>query len=172
MKVAAPGATFRVYPLEAHMIETQRIADSYRAATIKGAWYGPSLAELLTGISPELATAPPVPGAHSISALLQHLLLWNERIRNTSDSNPMPRWEAEKEWAEPPIPWKELVALWNQSRDLLEEKIRNFPVEDLAKQVAGRSYPYEMVFQGIVQHAIYHSGQIAMVLSMLRSQPV
>jgi uncharacterized damage-inducible protein DinB len=154
------------------MIETQRIADSYRAATIKGAWYGPSLAELLTGISPELATAPPVPGAHSISALLQHLLLWNERIRNTSDSNPMPRWEAEKEWAEPPIPWKELVALWNQSRDLLEEKIRNFPVEDLAKQVAGRSYPYEMVFQGIVQHAIYHSGQIAMVLSMLRSQPV
>ena len=82
----------------------------------------------------------------------------------------MPRWEAEKEWAEPPIPWKELVTRWNQSRDLLEEKIRNFPVEDLAKQVAGRSYPYEAVFRGIVEHAIYHCGQIAMVLSMLRSR--
>ena len=80
----------------------------------------------------------------------------------------MPRWEAEKEWAEPPIPWNELVTRWNQSRDLLEEKIRNFPAEDLAKQVAGRSYPYEAVFHGIVEHAIYHSGQIAMVLSMLR----
>jgi uncharacterized damage-inducible protein DinB len=154
------------------VIETQRIADSYRAATVKGAWYGPTLAELLTGISPELATTAPVPGAHSISALLQHLLLWNERIRNTSDSNPMPRWEAEKEWAEPPIPWHELVTRWNQSRDLLEEKMRNFPVEDLAKQVAGRNYPYETMFHGIVQHAIYHSGQIAMVLSMLRSQSV
>ena len=113
---------------------------------------------------------PPVPDAHSIAALLQHLLLWNERIRNTSDSNPMPRWEAEKEWAEPPIPWNELVARWNQSRDLLEEKIRNFPIEDLTKQVPGRCYPYETLLDGIVQHAIYHSGQIAMILSMLRSR--
>jgi hypothetical protein len=56
--------------------QTQRIADSYRAATVKAAWYGPSLAELLAQISPELATTPPVPGSHSISELLQHLLLW------------------------------------------------------------------------------------------------
>jgi uncharacterized damage-inducible protein DinB len=150
--------------------ETQQIADSYRAATLKGAWYGPSLAEMLPEISPELATRPPFPGAHSISALLQHLLLWNERIRNTSDSDPMPRWQPEKEWAEPPIPWNELVTRWNQSRDLLEEKIRNFPIEDLARQVPGRSYPYETMLHGIVQQAIYHSGQIAMILRMLRSR--
>jgi uncharacterized damage-inducible protein DinB len=151
--------------------QTERIADSYRAATIKGAWYGPSLAEMLAEISPELATKQPLPGAHSISALLQHLLLWNERIRNTSESHPLARWEPEKEWAEPPIPWNELVARWNQSRDLLEEKIRNFPIADLEKQVPGRSYPYGTLFHGVVQHAIYHSGQIAMVLSMLRSRP-
>jgi uncharacterized damage-inducible protein DinB len=154
------------------MNQTQRLADSYRAATVKGAWYGPSLAEMLAEIPPELAITAPVSGAHSISALLQHLLLWNERVRNTSDSHPLPRWQAEKEWAEPAIPWNDLVTRWNQSRDLLEEKIRNFPTEDLAKQVPGRSYPYETMLQGIVQHAIYHSGQIAMVLSMLRSRSV
>ncbi len=153
------------------MNKPQRIADSYRAATVKGAWYGPSLAEILAEISPELATTPPVPGAHSVAELLQHLLLWNERTRNTSDSHPMPRWEPKKEWAELPIPWNELVTRWNQSRDLLEEKIRNFTIEDLAKQVPGRNYPYETLLHGTVQHAIYHSGQIAMVLSMLRSRP-
>jgi uncharacterized damage-inducible protein DinB len=152
------------------MNQTQRIADSYRAATIKGAWYGPSLAELLAKISPELVTLPPAPYAHSISELLQHLLLWNERIRNTSDGTPMPPWQADKEWAQPPIPWNELVARWNQSRELLEDRIRNFPLEDLPKQVPGRNYPYETMLQGIVQHAIYHSGQIAMVWSMLRSR--
>ena len=151
------------------MNQTQQIADFYRAVTIKGAWYGPSLAELIAQISPELATTPPVPGAHSIAALLQHMLLWNERIRNTSDLNPLPRWEAEKEWAEPPIPWNELVERWNHSRDLLEVRLRNFPMKDLEKQVPGRNYPYETMLQGAVQHAIYHSGQIAMVLSMLRS---
>ena len=150
------------------MQQTQRIADSYRAATIKAAWYGPSLAELLTQISPELATTRPVPGSLSISELLQHLLLWNERIRNTCDGNSLPRWQPEKDWAEPPIPWNELVSRWNQSRELLEEKIRNLLIEDLAKQVPGRNYPYETMLHGIVEHTIYHCGQIAMVLSMLR----
>jgi uncharacterized damage-inducible protein DinB len=152
------------------MSQTQRIADSYRAATVKAAWYGPSLAELLAQISPELATIRPVPGAHSISELLQHLLLWNERIRNTSDSNALPPWEAEKDWAEPTIAWNELLSRWSQSRELLEERIRNFPTGDLAKQVPGRNYPYETLFHGVVEHTIYHSGQIAMVLSMLQSR--
>src|ERR1700743_502870 len=107
------------------MQQTQRIADSYRAATIKAAWYGPSLAELLTQISPELATTRPVPVSHAISELLQHLLLWNERVCNTCDGSSLPRWQPEKDWAEPPIPWNELVSRWNQSRELLEEKIRN-----------------------------------------------
>ena len=152
------------------MHQTQRIADSYGATTVKAAWYGPSLAELLAQISPELATTPPIPGSHSISELLQHLLLWNERIRNTSGSNLLPPWQPEKDWAEPPIPWNELVSKWSQSRELLEEKIRNFPIEDLAKQVPGRNYPYETMLHGIVEHTIYHSGQIAMVLSMLQSR--
>jgi uncharacterized damage-inducible protein DinB len=65
-------------------------------------------------------------------------------------------------------PWNELLARWNKSRDLLEEKIRNFPIADLSKQVPGRTYSYEALLPGIVQHAIYHSGQIAMALSLLR----
>jgi uncharacterized damage-inducible protein DinB len=152
------------------MRPTQQIADSYRGATLKDAWYGPSLAELLAKASPELAVTPPLPNAHSISTLLQHLLLWNERIRNTSATRPMPKWEADKEWAEPPIPWAELLTRWNQSRDQLEDRIRNFPVDDLSKQVPGRTYPYEFLYRGAVEHVIYHSGQIAMVLSMLRSR--
>ena len=150
------------------MTRTQQIADAYRAATVKDAWYGPSLAELLAQTSPLLATTPPLPGAHSIAQLLQHLLLWNERVRNTSDTTPLPAWQAEKEWAEPTIAWNDLVARWNQSRDLLEERLRRFPVEDLSKQVPGRSYPYETMLEGIVQHTIWHAGQIAMISSVLR----
>ena len=156
-----PGAT----PQQS-MSPPQQIADSYRAATLKDAWYGPSLAGLIARTTPELATAAPLPKANSISAILQHLLLWNERIRLTSDAHPMPKWEAEKEWAEAPIPWTELVSQWNQSRDGLEEHIRNFPVGDLPKQVPGRAYNYEFLYRGAAEHVIYHSGQISMILSM------
>lgn len=152
------------------MTPTQQIADAYHAATVKDAWYGPSLAQLLAKTTPELATTSPLANAHSISTLLQHLLLWNERIRLTSSEHPMPKWEADKEWAEPPIAWAELVPRWNLSRDQLEERIRTFPVEDLTKQVPGRTYAYDFLYRGAVEHVIYHSGQIAMALSMLRSQ--
>lgn len=152
------------------MNQPQRIADSYRAVTVKDAWYAPALAEVLSQISPALAEQPPTPGAHSISALLQHLLLWNERVRLTSDTHPLPPWLAEQDWAEPPIPWDELLARWNRSRDQLEEHMRNFPVDDLPKQVPGRTYSYEKLLEGIVQHTIYHAGQIAMTLSLLRRQ--
>jgi len=152
------------------MNRCEEIAAAYRVVTIKGAWYGPTVAELLEQITPKPATMAPQPGARTIAELLQHLLLWNERIRKTDDSHPMPKWEAEKEWAEPPIPWNELATLWKQSRDLLEDRIKNFPVEDLGKQTPGRSYPYEFMWNGIVQHTIWHAGQIAMVLSMLRGK--
>jgi uncharacterized damage-inducible protein DinB len=152
------------------MTQLQQIADSYHAATVKGAWYGPSLAELLAQITPEQAVTPPTPNANSISALLQHLLLWNERVRNTNAATPMPPWQAAQEWAEPPIPWNDLLARWNHSRDLLEAHIRNFPEHDLPKPVPGRTYTYAYLFPGIVQHAIYHSAQIALVLSILRKR--
>jgi len=152
------------------MNKCEEIAEAYRAVTVKGAWYGPTVAELLERITPELAVAVPAAGAHTIAELLQHLLLWNERIRKTDESHPMPKWEAEKEWAEAAIPWNELVARWKVSRDLLEERLRTFPIADLGKQTPGRSYPYEFMWNGIVQHTIWHSGQIAMVMSIVKGK--
>lgn len=152
-------------------MDLTELAEEYRAATLKGAWYGPALAEMLEKISPETAAKSPVVGGNSIAALLQHILLWNERARNTSEHCPLPKWDAEKEWAEPPVPWAELLPRWKKSRDLLEEHIRDFPVEQLAKQVPGRDYPYEKLLAGIVQHAIYHSGQIAMITGVLQRSP-
>ncbi len=152
------------------MTQTERIAGLYRAVTVKDAWYGPSLGVLLKDIPPEMATTAPAPGAHTIGELLQHLLLWNERVRKTLAGSPMPKWEPEKEWAEPPISWKELIVRWEQSRDALEQSMREFPSEDAAKTVPGRNYSHEILLEGIVQHVIYHSGQIAMIASMLRSR--
>lgn len=152
------------------MNKCEEIAGDYRRATIAGAWYGPSLAELLKCITPEQAVTKPQGATHSIRELLQHLLLWNERIRKTNETCPMPKWEAEKEWGEAPIAWNELLERWNTSRDLLEERLRTFPVEYLAKQTPGRTYPYEFLLHGIVQHTIWHSGQIAMVHSMVKGK--
>lgn len=146
--------------------QVERMAEAYRAATIEGAWHGPAIAELLAGITEEMAAAAPVRGMPTIATLLQHMLLWNERVCDAIDGHPMPKCAPEKDWVAAPIPWPQLKARWNESRDLLEERIRNFPEDDLAKPAPGRDYPYTKMLSGITQHAIWHGGQIAMLRSL------
>lgn len=48
--------------------------------------------------------------------------------------------------------------------------IWTFPFEDLENQAPGRNYPYRTMFEGIGQHTIDHSGRVAIIPSILRSQ--
>jgi hypothetical protein len=41
--------------------------------------------------------------------------------------------------------------------------IEKFPIERLTDTVPGRSYDFHQLFHGIVDHCIYHAGQIALL---------
>lgn len=147
----------------------QRIAADYHAVTVAGGWYGPALAEVLAGLPPDRSRLAPVPGMNTAVALLQHLLLWNERTRLALAGQPMPPWDAESEWSQPPAAWPDLLARWSRSRDGLESALRSFPEVSLAQIVPGRDYPFAVLLPGIVQHTIWHAGQLAMLRSALRA---
>lgn len=150
------------------MNESQLVAAQYRKATLENAWYGPSLAELIARVGPETASFAISPGGHSPTALLQHLLLWNDRILGAVNGTPMPPWNAEQEWAEPLRPWDTLVAQWRESRDQLEKAIEEFPIARLDQTVPGRDYEFRHMLNGAVHHVIYHAGQIASTLARSR----
>jgi hypothetical protein len=149
-------------PYSTSMNETQVVAALYRAATLENAWYGPSL---IARVEPERASFTITPGGHSPTALLQHLLLWNDRILGAVNGTPMPPWKAEEEWAEPLRPWPTLLEEWRESRGQLEKAIKEFPPDRLGQTVPGRNYEYRHMLNGAVHHIIYHSGQIALILS-------
>jgi len=67
------------------------------------------------------------------------------------------KWEAEKEWAEAAIAWKELLQQWNRGR-LESNVMRNFPEADLGKQTPGDLPLTNTMLNGIVQHTIWHGG--------------
>ncbi|MBY0503944.1 MAG: DinB family protein [Bryobacteraceae bacterium] len=148
------------------MNEPTAIADLYRAATLADSWYGPPLAELIQSLNPASASLAATPGGHSPLALLQHLLLWNERIREAVSGTPLPEWNADQDWSEPPMEWPELVGRWQVSRDKLERAMRDFPAARLTDPVPGRSYDFRMLLNGGVHHVIYHAGQLAMLKAL------
>ena len=51
---------------------------------------------------------------------------------------------------------------------MLRRSIRGFAQQRLGETVPGRDYDFAYAFPGIVQHTIYHAGQIAMLKKALQ----
>jgi hypothetical protein len=154
--------------------ECNRIAYQL-TSTINGeAWYGDSLREILAGVTAEQARAHPIPNAHSIWELVVHLEAWVNFAQGAMKGTPIPPWPAmpkELDW--PPAgessdqAWKEALESFFASHLKIAEKIKSFGDERLESTVPGRTYNFYRLFQSTTQHAVYHSGQIALLKKLV-----
>ena len=162
--------------------ECLRITDQLRRAFEGEAWHGPSLRELLSGVGPDQARARPLSGAHSIWELVLHIEVWMLAGLEATRGVPMPTsLPPEKDWPGTGMEtqkssnaagrkqssesglWQEAVQrLWRTSQ-LLREAIEAFGDDHLSDIVPGRKYTFYFLFHGIVQHSLYHAGQIALL---------
>src|SRR5437867_11897483 len=63
------------------MTETERILDQLRRAYEGNAWHGPSVREVLSGVTAAQAHARPLANAHSIWEIVHHLAVWEDGVR-------------------------------------------------------------------------------------------
>jgi len=63
------------------MSETHRINSQLKRAYQGEAWHGPSLRELLDGVTAAQAAARPIANAHSIWELVNHIIAWEQIVR-------------------------------------------------------------------------------------------
>ena len=154
------------------MSEIDRILDQMDRAFSGDAWHGPSLMSALEGISAEDAAKHPIKDAHSIWELVHHLGAWNviSRRRLAGESVEI---TPERDW--PPVgdlseaAWRRALENLNQARARLRESIRNFSDEHLQGKAAGPDYSRYVVLHGVIQHDLYHAGQIVLLKKALAS---
>src|SRR5919199_1641697 len=82
------------------MREVERIADQLRRAHEGGAWHGPSVRELLAGVTAEQAAARPFEGAHSIRELVEHVEAWERAILRRLGGDPAAIYKTPEDWPE------------------------------------------------------------------------
>jgi len=151
------------------MSETGRLADQIRRAFDGEAWHGDSLLEILGGVNAVTAAARPIPNAHSIWELVLHIRAWDDvAVRRAggaavalSDEENFPAVEDNSEAA-----WQETLASLKRTHEELVETVAAFPDSRLLEQVPGKTeefYNFFYLFSGIVQHELYHAGQIVML---------
>ena len=63
--------------------------------------------------------------------------------------------------------WRQTVESFFSSHLKLVEAIKTLSDERLDATVPGRPYSFYHLFQGMIQHAVYHAGQIALLKKAL-----
>ena len=153
------------------MTEVERIVKQFQRGFEGQAWHGPALLELLNGVEASDAAAHPIPSAHSIWEIVLHIAAWKgagvRRLEGDraelSDAEDWPTvtettneaWQNAKEG---------LTTIHQQLLEAigrLDDPRLNEPI------VEGLSTVYSTL-HGILQHDLYHAGQIAILKKALR----
>jgi uncharacterized damage-inducible protein DinB len=151
------------------MSQTALLADQIRRAFDGDAWHGDSLLELLAGVSAKRAAARPIPNAHTIWEILSHIAAWDDAVIRriggsavtlTDEQNFPPVKDSSE------IAWQSTIDRVKQKHTDLVKAVADFPDSRLQEQVPGKKqdyYNFYYMFSGIVQHELYHAGQIALL---------
>ncbi|MGO9404626.1 MAG: DinB family protein [Terriglobales bacterium] len=157
---------------KAHRSESSRIADQLRRAFTGGAWHGDSLFEILKGVTAPQAAAHPIKNAHSIWELVLHIAAWDGAVRQRmtgvavklSGKKNFPSVVDTSEAA-----WAMTLEHVRQIHQELIDAVEKFPEKSLKRQVPGKKgahYTFYYMLHGVVQHELYHAGQIALLKKM------
>jgi uncharacterized damage-inducible protein DinB len=155
------------------MNEIARIVDQLEREHAGDPWHGSPLSAILDGITWHQAASKPLADAHSIWELVLHMTGWkNETRRRLSGA---PAGEPENgDW--PAVGqtsaerWTEAVEHLELAHRLLVSAVKDFaepdlyvPTNDTRDRELGVGVTYYELLHGIVQHDVYHAGQIAIL---------
>jgi len=148
------------------MTESKRIAGQLRRAYSGHAWHGPALRQLLRGVGARQAAARPVRNAHTIWELVLHITAWKRAVLRRTQGNATSLSPAENFPAMPRATtanWKKTQAALRVAQYDLRRAVSALPDSRLKKIVPGKRYSVYFMLHGLVQHDLYHAGQIALL---------
>jgi uncharacterized damage-inducible protein DinB len=153
--------------------ELNRLEEQLERAFEGEAWHGPSVLEVLEGISAEQAAAHPIAGAHSIWELVLHLCGTYDLVLRRLGGDGRQLAESE-DWSCVPESsagnWGGSIRLLKQLNEDLRQAVKNFPVEHLDEPLVPEApYTAYTQFIGVTQHNLYHAGQVALLKKVLMS---
>ena len=154
------------------MREIDRIRGQLRSALEANAWHGPALLETLSDVTADEARARPSSGAHSIWELVLHITVW---VRTGISGATGKRFDVpdDVDWRAPGedsrAAWEEAIRDMKEAHRELDEVLSRTKDESLEQEVVGRDYTLYKLLHGVIQHDLYHAGQIALLKKLWRS---
>jgi len=149
------------------MSEIEQIVDQLKRAYEGKAWHGPAVREVLAGVMAEQAARRPLPDAHSIWEITVHIAAWEAFVRRRLEGEVITDVSPQEDW--PPVTdtseaaWKRTLTQLEEGQRRLRQAIAALPESRLGETVPGMGYSVYYMLHGVVQHDLYHAGQIALL---------
>ena len=155
------------------MTERDRLIDQLEREIAGEPWHGPSLTNILDGITAEHAARKPSPDAHSIWEILVHMTGWKREVTRRAQGQEATE-PAGGDW---PAIGDVSESRWRAAREdhfraqrELLELVRSLSDAQLDTKVAGDTAAFigagvtvRVNLYGLIQHDVYHAGQIAIL---------
>lgn len=146
----------------------ERILDQLNAAYGGDAWHGPALRQLLEDVTEEEARAKPVADAHSIFELVAHARAWMDVVTERLSGTPR-ELTTEEDFADvTSMSWPTALEDLDRAESRVCDAVARLTDDDLDRKVAGKPYSVYVLVHGLVQHNVYHAGQIALLKKAVR----
>ncbi|PWB26962.1 DinB family protein [Flavobacterium sp. HTF] len=152
------------------MSESKRISNLYQSIYNGNPWLEVTLADTLENITASQAYKKINPNLNTIWEIVNHLIQWRRTILsrvqgeivNAPDHNYFVPVLDSSEAA-----WEQSLQSLAKSQELWNAFFENFDDADFAKIYASNNHTYYEHIHGIIQHDVYHLGQIVILKKLL-----
>jgi uncharacterized damage-inducible protein DinB len=141
-----------------------------------GSWQGESFMGKLRDVDEAIAFTAPLRGVHSIAEIIWHCIYWRTVLIKRLDGNDRYRDETVDTLNFLPLEVLKTKG-WDALKRELEETqtvligILNAYNDNFLKKEYQSGYTYNHHVEGIIQHDVYHLGQIGFLKRILSTQP-
>lgn len=149
------------------MSEIKRIIDQMQRAFAGEAWHGPAVQEVLARVSAQQAAARPFANVHSIWEIVLHMAVWKRIVRRRVLGEAVVEVPPEEDW--PAVAntgheaWMAAQKDLKQAQEDLIAVVAQCREARLDEPVPGQRNSLYVTVHGVIQHDLYHAGQIAIL---------
>lgn len=136
-------------------------------------WYGDSIKSLLKKISAKTALTKSNKNSHSIAELVSHMISWREFLlkRLQGDKEFDVDQENSFQWSRidsnEKTAWKSLLKELDKNQRKILGKLEKLDDDFLTTPVSKRKYKMNYLIEGVIQHDLYHAGQILLLAKLI-----
>jgi uncharacterized damage-inducible protein DinB len=136
-------------------------------------WIGDSIRSVVDDLPAQIAFKKPPGKRHSIAEILKHMMVWKYLLVNRLSGDNIYDVDQEESFntsiygEATPEAFKKLLSDIDDCQRELISLLEKAKPEVLKNDVAGRNYDTQYLVDGVLQHDIYHLGQLAFLKKQL-----